>query len=776
MPSPTRKIGLFLCLFLFFSPVLLAADITVVLEQSDITAWSGGSDTDPRGLAVLSDGRLVFFEDDYSPPSSKEDCILLIDPTQTGTARFTQIASESEILGLVSTTGKYAFVADIVRDASDNVYALATQYGSTNKNNFVLRIPYNQTTETFDNPELVVTLYTGGMSSSKSYHRLDVQGNTLFVYFDALNETSSNNGVYSFDLSGTLPGTTGDLTQLATFSDLGTALNGSYTNGDALGLWQIRADDQGDVFGFVYENDAGSPGDLIKIDGSTGTVTIHLSQDQSEKETGWKNAFNYETNFAISPVNGNFFFFETESSNKEREIIYEFTAAGKFVKQVSAYHEIKAAGGSAVADSCTTISSNAMDIDDSGNIHVFLSHNSAESLVTVEPTACNDTTSYHWPTGGTTPPDVASPYGPRQLASGNYRYDFHRGLDMAMSVGTAVYAVADGVVAEIDSDTNLDCNGSSLTEWKLKIRHGDCPPYVYATYLHLDSINSLSEGDSVTQGDKVGESGMSRSCYQHLHFELREGGTYQAVCRNPLERMPYTDTGAPTGPTLVGANQTVDETLLYFTFTTPDTELDLNAIEVDWGSDQVRWDWQVANKANGPSFPEGMDRPVIDLATGIYGVGLPEHMNAASTQADYAFAVAGLDPAANSGSAAIEDVNAAQGSTTMNLTGLPDLTITPASGDYAGVVGGDVDISFTVANPSISSQNVTLDIISAKNNTVTIDPADESFTLTAGASRAITITITLGSHPVTIGDGIVVLADVGGTLDVIGVYDIQTTE
>jgi hypothetical protein len=152
-------------------------------------------------------------------------------------------------------------------------------------------------------------------------------------------------------------------------------------------------------------------------------------------------------------------------------------------------------------------------------------------------------------------------------------------------------------------------------------------------------------------------------------------------------------------------------------------------------------------------------------------------MNAASTHGEYAFAVAGLDPAGGSGTAVIEDVQDQQGSLSLSLTGLPDLSITPASGTYVDVPGNDVDIVFTVQNNSLSTQNVTLDVTSAKNNTIAIAAADESFSLTAGAGRQITITITLDEdHPVTIGDGILVRADVGGALDVIALYDIQTVE
>ncbi|WP_372877947.1 M23 family metallopeptidase, partial [Pseudomonas sp.] len=41
---------------------------------------------------------------------------------------------------------------------------------------------------------------------------------------------------------------------------------------------------------------------------------------------------------------------------------------------------------------------------------------------------------------------IASTFGPRQLPSDNYRYDFHRGLDIGTATGTPIFAITDGVV------------------------------------------------------------------------------------------------------------------------------------------------------------------------------------------------------------------------------------------------------------------------------------------------------------------------------------------
>ena len=52
-----------------------------------------------------------------------------------------------------------------------------------------------------------------------------------------------------------------------------------------------------------------------------------------------------------------------------------------------------------------------------------------------------------WPLTGTSLPSTqSSPFGPRQLAAENLRYDFHRGIDTPTPIGTPMYAVDDGTV------------------------------------------------------------------------------------------------------------------------------------------------------------------------------------------------------------------------------------------------------------------------------------------------------------------------------------------
>ena len=41
---------------------------------------------------------------------------------------------------------------------------------------------------------------------------------------------------------------------------------------------------------------------------------------------------------------------------------------------------------------------------------------------------------------------IASTFGPRLLGSQTYRFDFHRGIDIATPIGTPIFAFADGIV------------------------------------------------------------------------------------------------------------------------------------------------------------------------------------------------------------------------------------------------------------------------------------------------------------------------------------------
>lgn len=90
----------------------------------------------------------------------------------------------------------------------------------------------------------------------------------------------------------------------------------------------------------------------------------------------------------------------------------------------------------------------------------------------------------------------------------------HNGVDMAGSVGTPIYAAADGVVTHADWDSGY---GRQIT-----IRHDFGIETLYA---HLSEIR-VDVGQRVSRGDRIGDMGNSgRSTGTHLHYEIHLGGT-----------------------------------------------------------------------------------------------------------------------------------------------------------------------------------------------------------------------------------------------------------
>ena len=103
----------------------------------------------------------------------------------------------------------------------------------------------------------------------------------------------------------------------------------------------------------------------------------------------------------------------------------------------------------------------------------------------------------------------------------------HAGIDLAGPVGTAIYATADGVVA--DAGYNKGGYGNLI-----KIDHGRG---IETRYGHLSAI-LVSPGQRVVRGQQIARMGSTgRSTGSHLHYEVRIDG--RAV--NPIPFMKSTD-------------------------------------------------------------------------------------------------------------------------------------------------------------------------------------------------------------------------------------------
>lgn len=197
-----------------------------------------------------------------------------------------------------------------------------------------------------------------------------------------------------------------------------------------------------------------------------------------------------------------------------------------------------------------------------------------------------------WPLSGSQAPSLpfSSTYGPRAKSSDNSRYDWHRGVDMPTPCNTPVHAIRAGVVRmsgdypgtysdrmvqichprpgapasvcgqDADNDGLMDdANGDGRVDGSVS------PQAYYSVYLHLASADVVV-GQQVAAGDVVahtGDSGIgySGNCqsgsaggFDHLHFELRDGGVTSADAVHPLLVLPY----APPADALAVAFNGVD--------------------------------------------------------------------------------------------------------------------------------------------------------------------------------------------------------------------------
>ncbi len=145
----------------------------------------------------------------------------------------------------------------------------------------------------------------------------------------------------------------------------------------------------------------------------------------------------------------------------------------------------------------------------------------------------------------------SSTFGPRQKASENYRYDYHRGIDIPTEIGTPIFAIADGIV-------KIAGNHSAYSDALVQLRHyrpGYSSCYkvgcYYSNYIHLQSW-TVSANQSVSKGDLIGYTGESVSGFAHLHFEIRDSPSFdpysawQRDAIHPLHVLPYHDSSLPT--------------------------------------------------------------------------------------------------------------------------------------------------------------------------------------------------------------------------------------
>jgi len=178
----------------------------------------------------------------------------------------------------------------------------------------------------------------------------------------------------------------------------------------------------------------------------------------------------------------------------------------------------------------------------------------------------------------------SSSFGPRPLYSGDDRYDFHRGMDLAAPIGTPIFAISDGLVQIAGVD-------SGYTDPVIKIRHfrpgrTSCATVgcYYSLYLHVNDW-VVAAGTNVTKGQLIGHTGASSaSNFAHLHFEVRDApandvnSAWSRDAVHPLRVLPY---DAPNDTVVAfGTVDTSNANATTASVTVDSNRYDLDAVEV----------------------------------------------------------------------------------------------------------------------------------------------------------------------------------------------------
>lgn len=125
-------------------------------------------------------------------------------------------------------------------------------------------------------------------------------------------------------------------------------------------------------------------------------------------------------------------------------------------------------------------------------------------------------------------------FGPR-IDPITFEPDFHHGVDLSAPGGTPILALADGVVS---AASYTESGGGFIA-----IEHTIDGQRIASVYIHMwaDGI-FVTVGEVVTAGQHIGDVGTSgHSTGNHLHFELRPGGTSSPS----IDPEPWLDSHSP---------------------------------------------------------------------------------------------------------------------------------------------------------------------------------------------------------------------------------------
>ncbi len=369
-----------------------------------------------------------------------------------------------------------------------------------------------------------------------------------------------------------------------------------------------------------------------------------------------------------------------------------------------------------------------------------------------------------FPVTGT--PTLNSQFGPRQLGSQDRRYDWHRGMDFSLPIGTTIIAPADAVVVHAGTHPGY-------ADTIVQLRHNSSEPYVYTLYLHLDSV-LVTAGEPVDAGDPIALSGQGSATYPHLHWEVRNGCLRQECCELTYSWQSYANT-APAAPQLEAAGDLSGlGRIAMFSAGVPKTEVDLVEFGLTWGGDARVANLNEMTSLSPPGLNAELDDPLYFFEKhGRQYAILPERFNSTFPSANYSFLVWGLDGAVSSGTASVADGGGMTASAPVTLD-LPPLSLATAVQQTAIEPESAFSIPYTLTNNDTVSHAVTFEGISAQSIDLVVAPSGG--TIGPGESLDATVSGELGDWPEGVGDIVLLRVHVatGSFTDLLGATLIDT--
>jgi len=271
------------------------AAVRRIIDEDDVTAFTGKSTAVPNGLAKTSDGSYIFFE-------TTDDAILRYNPDS---GKFTSIAAEPALASAATGSASTAITGCALEvDSSDNVYAMVGAAGKY----YVLRVPRRK--GGFQKPEKILELPMGKLYAYEL--EIDHANNKLVILMDTYkkNDDATRNGIYTYDIAGDIPGGPNDMVKLAGFGEIAAAVTPPLKAGsDRIGGTGLAVEGEYAYWHLTAgpSNGHGADGDLVRINMATGNVSVFLERNKIVKDiapdgVGADGNF-YFTTFAVDGKN-----------------------------------------------------------------------------------------------------------------------------------------------------------------------------------------------------------------------------------------------------------------------------------------------------------------------------------------------------------------------------------------------------------------------------------------------------------------------------------------